>query len=120
MNMTRVAISLPAGFESLEPFVPAWALAGANNRACARLASCEADRVAFFEAVKPLLNRALAHLDEKGLRQLDERENRLMLLLLSFAHVTMAVEIQRDQESAHAVGARFMTITRAPADLPTS
>lgn len=118
MSTVPAETSLPAGFESLELFVPAWAIAGANNRARARLASREADRVAFFEAVKPLLGRGLAYLDEKPLQQLDDREKRLLLLLLSFAHVTLAVEVQRDHESMHAVGARSMTITRAPADLP--
>ena len=120
MNANPIEPSLPAGFESLEPFVPAWALEGANNRARARLASREADRVTFFEAVKPLLARALAYLDEKRLEQFDDKERRLMLLLLSFAHVTLAVEIQRDHEPRHALGARCLTITRAPADLQPS
>jgi hypothetical protein len=109
--------SLPDGFESLEPFVSVWALEGANNRARARLTSQNAERVAFFEAVKPLLARALGFLDQKPLRQFNDQEKRLMLLLLSFAHVTLAVEIQRDHEPKHALDAQFMTITRAPADL---
>ena len=108
--------SLPTGFESLQRFVPTWALEGANNRACARLASCEADRAAFFEALEPLLAQALSFLDAKPLQQFNDEEKRLMRLLLSFAHVTLAVEIQRDHEPKHAIGARFMTITRAPAD----
>ena len=116
MSANPIETSLPPGFESLQPFVPAWALEGANNRARARLESREAARVAFFEAVKPLLAQALAYLDEKRPEQFDDGERRLMLLLLSFAHVTLAVEIQRDHEPRHATGARFMTITRARAD----
>ena len=108
--------SLPAGFEALEPFVAMWSVAGANNRLQLRLDSSEADRVAFFNAAKDLAAPALALLDQKPLDQLDDKEQRLMKLLLSLVHVSMAVEIQGSDEPKHAWGARFMTITRAPAD----
>lgn len=109
--------SLPAGFEALEPFVAGWAIKGAANRARRRLDSEEAERVAFFEAAKPLLQPALAHLDQKPLDQLDAREKRLMDLMLTFAHITLAVETQGDEEAKHAKDARFLTITRAPSDV---
>lgn len=108
--------ALPPGFEALEPFVGAWAFARANDRARARLASAEPDRVAFFATAQPLLAPGLAYLDQKPLDQFDARETRLMQLLLSFAHVAMAVEIQGDDEAKHAVDARHMTITRAPSE----
>ena len=115
--MSGAPSQLPAGFEALEPFVATWAIAGAANRAERRLSSSEAERVAFFEAAKDLLAPALARLDEKPLAQFDEKEKRLMNLMLAFAHVDFAVEMQGDQESKHARGARRMRITRAPADL---
>lgn len=108
---------LPAGFETLEPFAATWAIEGANNRLQRRLTSSESERVAFFEAAKDLLPAALEHLDRKPLTQFDAREQRLMNLFLTFAHVALAVEIQRDHEPRHAEGARHITITRAPADL---
>ncbi len=108
--------SLPPGFGSLEPFVSAWALEGADNRLRARLASREADRVAFFEAAKDLLPRGLDYLDRKPLAEHSDQDKRLMRLLLGMAHVALAVEIQGDDEPRHAEGARHMTITRAPSD----
>ena len=39
-----------------------------------------------------------------------------MNLMLSLAHVSLAVEIQGDAESHHAGWARFITITRASSD----
>lgn len=107
---------LPEGFEGLEPFVDSWAIDGANNRHQARLNSEEADRVAFFNAAKELVPPALELLDKKPLGKFDEKEGRLMKLVLSMAHVAPAVEVQKDAEPFHAKYARHITITRAPAD----
>jgi hypothetical protein len=112
------ASKLPPGFEALEPFAEAWAIAGANNRTKRRVASTPAERVAFFEATKGLLVPALDYLDKKPLKDFDDEEQRLMNLLLTFAHVAMAVEVQGDDEARHAKYSPFMPITRAPADLP--
>lgn len=115
--MSESETTLPPGFEALEPFVAAWALDRAEARARARRASSEADRVAFFEAAKPLLGPGLAYLDQKPLDQFDARETRLMHLLLSMAHVSMAVEVLGDDEPKHAEDSRHITITRAPSEL---
>lgn len=115
--MSTVDVSLPSGFEALEPFVSAWAIEGAHNRLRARLAGQEADRVAFFNVAKELLAPGLDYLDKKPLAELTAQDRRLLSLLLSMAHVALAVEIQGDDEPKHAEGARYMTITRAPSDL---
>lgn len=114
--MSTTETALPAGFEALQPFVADWALESSNSRLRRRLASSEAERVAFFQAAQPLLPDALAYLDRTPLDQYDDRQERLMRLLLSFAHVALAVETQRDDEPKHAADARFITITRTPAD----
>jgi hypothetical protein len=108
--------SLPAGFEILEPFVAAWAISGADQRLRARLNSREHERTAFFAVARNLLTPGLDYLDRKPLAEFDEKDRRLMNLLLSMAHVSLAVEIQGEDEVRHAVDARHMTITRAPAD----
>ena len=110
------ATALPEGFETLEPFVDSWSVEGAANRARRRLESTAADREAFFEAARDLAAPALELLDRKPLDQLDGREQRLMNLMLSLAHVSLAVEVQRDHEEFHARGARHVRITRAPSD----
>jgi hypothetical protein len=108
---------LPSGFEALEPFVESWAVDGAANRAQRRLVTSEAERIAFFNTAKDLLPGGLDYLDRKPLDQFDEKEQRLMNLLLSLCHAAQAVEIQGDDEPRHALGRRHMKITRASADL---
>lgn len=107
---------LPEGFEALEYFVGRWAVDGTANRDRRRGDSTEDERVAFFEAMKPLLPKALELLDRKGLDQFDESEQRLMNMTLSFAHVTMAVEMLGKAEPRHARFRQEMKITRSPAD----
>lgn len=107
---------LPAGYDVLEPFVDQWAVAGTANRARCRDESTPAQREAFFETAKALLPQALALLDAKPLADHDAQERCLMNLLMSFAHVTMAIEIFGDGEARHAQFRQVMRITRSPAD----
>src|SRR5688572_32846266 len=93
---------LPAGFEALEPFVEGWSIAGAANRAQRRNDSTPAERTAFYEAASPLAPAALEHLDRKALGAFDEGEERLMNLMLTLAHVALAVEAQGPDEARHA------------------
>jgi hypothetical protein len=109
-------VSLPAGFEALEPFVGAWAMETAEKRHQARLTSSDAERQAFFDAAEGLLGPGLDYLDQRSLADFSPSDRRLMTLLLGLAHVSLAVEMQGDDEPKHALGARHMTITRAPAD----
>jgi hypothetical protein len=114
--MNQTSSQLPAGFETLEPFVARWAVTGANNRAQLRVHSTPEEREAFYAAARDLVAPALDKLDAKPLDQFDPAEQRLMKLLLAFAHAAMAVEVQGDDEPKHASMSRHMTITRAPAD----
>lgn len=107
---------LPAGFEALEPFADTWAIDRADQRMQRRLDSEAGEREAFFEAGKNLVPAALELLDQKSIDRFDDREQRLMLLVLSMAHVAQAVEIQGDDEPARARYARYITITRASSD----
>ena len=118
--MSPVNSLLPQGFETLEPYAVLWAVAGSGNRAQRRQDSSAAERAAFYNAAKDKLADALAYLDKKPLDRLDEKEQRLMNLLLTLAHVALASEIQRENEAAHAKDRRFVRITRAPADRPSA
>jgi hypothetical protein len=80
------------------------------------MVSSETDRVAFFTAAKDMLAAALTYLDTKPLEQFEEKEQRLMNLMLSLCRVSLAVEMQRDDEEKHARDRRHMKITRAAAD----
>jgi hypothetical protein len=112
--------TLPTGFDVLEPFVSAWSVAGAANRAQRRNASTAAERATFFEVAKDQLAAALAYLDRKPLIQFDPSEQRLMNMMLSLCHVALAIEMQRDAEALHAQQRVHMKITRASADSQTA
>lgn len=114
--MSKQSAKLPAGFEALEQFVDFWAADSAAARSHRRDTSDEADRQAFYDAAVELAPKALAYLDALPLRELDESQQRLMKLVLSFGHVSMAVELQRDEEPEHAAWRPFMRITRSTAD----
>ena len=108
---------LPPGFEALEPFAIRWAGATAADRANLRSAFSNAERDAFHTACAPLLVDGLRRLDQTALGEQDESERRLMHLLLTFAHVSLAVEVQGDAEDNHRQLRASMRIICAPADL---
>ncbi len=116
--MSTSGNELPTGFEALEPFVEFWAADSAAGRADCRQRSDEAGRQAFYAAARTLLPAALDYLDSKALAELDGAEQRLMHLVLSFAHLAMAVELQKEEEPRHARDRHYLRITRAPADEP--
>ena len=105
---------LPPGYEALEPFVAQWAVKGMEARDAARGASKPEEREALFAAAKDFVPQALAELDRKPVSQLDDRERRLLNLLLSLTHVTLAVEMMTDGEARHAQFRKVMRITRTP------
>lgn len=107
---------LPSGYEVLEPFVAQWAVEGMRARDRARTESIPEQREAFFAVAKDLLPQALAELDRKPVSELDERERRLLNLMLGLAHVTLAVEMMTDGEARHAQFRQVMRITRTPED----
>jgi hypothetical protein len=111
-------MSLPPGFEALEPFVARWAVEGTASRDALRGASSFEERQAFYDAAQPLLASALDYLDARPLGSFDAREHALMNLMLSFAHVSIAVEIQREDEAKHAIARPHLRITRSVADVP--
>ncbi len=107
---------LPEGFAELEEFAPHWAGDSAGARAHLRDSATPAAALAFYVAMQPVLEAALAFLDRKPLAEHDDGEQRLMRLLLSYAHVAMGVEVQGDDEPAHSRLRQHMRLTRAPAD----
>ena len=93
---------LPTGFEALEPFVDAWALAGEAARAVARSTASDEERARFYNAAQPLMEQALAYLDSKPIGSLDAPDATLMRLMLSLANVYHSVEVLGDAEAENA------------------
>lgn len=108
---------LPTGFESLEPFVAFWAVATTAERAHCRDVSDKVSSEAFYHALSPLAAKALAYLDQKPLSEFNQGEQQLMQMLLSFGHVALGVELQREEEPKHAKWRPFMRITTSTGDM---
>jgi hypothetical protein len=107
---------LPPGFAALEPFAAKWSGCSTAERAALRAAHPDVERDAFHAACAPLLEPGLAYLDTKPLATHDAADTRLMNLLLTFAHVSLAVEVQAGDEARHTPMRATMRITRATAD----
>lgn len=116
--MNGTARLLPDGYEMLEQFAAEWALPTQAERARKRSASTAEQKCALYEATRGIVTQALGELDAKPLDQLDERERRLLALLLSYAQVALSIEVRGDGEAIHAEDRRLMTITREPAGFP--
>ena len=115
--MSKTTLRLPEGFTALDPFVDDWAIATSAARAARRDDTSAAEQEHFYNAARAFLDPALTLLDGKPLAKLDAKERQLLDLMLTLAHVSIAVEVQRDFEPQHTVMRRYMRITRTPADL---
>jgi hypothetical protein len=107
---------LPSGYAALEPFVDRWALSTTAARAQRRSDSSAEEREAFYAAAQPLLAGALNALDAKPLETLDTGERTLLDLMMSLAHVSLAVEVHKEMEPRHAKLRETMVITRSVTD----
>tara|TARA_R110000787_G_scaffold58117_16_gene132469 strand:- start:8125 stop:8487 length:363 start_codon:yes stop_codon:yes gene_type:complete len=86
--------ALPHGFETLEPFVSYWAVAGQNERRYQRCDTTMEEVQRFYDAMLPHADQAMQYLADFPLRDIPGPEGRLMRLVLSLAQASMAVEIQ--------------------------
>ncbi len=111
-----MAQTLPAGFAALEPFAQRFAIEGTAQRAQLRSEATKQERAAFFAAARDLIAPALDMLDTKPLAELDEAEQRLLNLTLSFAHIALAEEVQGPDEARHAALREHMRIVRSTSD----
>lgn len=82
---------LPPGFVDLEPFSQ-WCLATEPERYHKRLASSMADMQAFYDAITPRAEDALAYCDKFSLDDLPDDVMNLMHLLYSMVLVSFPVE----------------------------
>lgn len=87
------AVLLPPAFVALESFAQGWALASSDERMHKRMASSMAEIQAFYDALLPITEDALAHLDGFALDALPPAQLRLLHLLLAGAEAALAVEV---------------------------
>ena len=86
---------LPPEFSALEPFAKAWCLATEPERYAKRLASTMDEMQAFYDAIFPHAEEAIAYLDKFPLHELPDDARRLLHLLYSLIMVSFPVEIWR-------------------------
>ena len=83
---------LPQGFADLECFVADWVLPDALARMAKRLSSNMDELNAFYAAMLPRGEAALAYLRDYQLGEVPPEAERLLKLMLSLAEVAPAVE----------------------------
>ncbi len=110
-------MTLPSGFETLEPFIALWTRDSAAERDGLRTTRSTEARQSYYDAMNPLIGHALDRLDAKSLSKHNAAEKTLMLLALTYAHIATAVEVQGPDEAKHAIGRLRLPISRATADI---
>lgn len=108
---------LPEAYSQLEPFAAQWALPTTAQRTMERSNSTPEARQAFYDALSPIAAGVIDELDAKPLEALSDAEKRLLDMILAYAHVALAVEIQGPEEAWHRQWRDRMVVTRSPADL---
>ena len=86
---------LPPEFCDLEPFARTWCLASERQRYAKRLASTMDEMQAFYDALFPRAEEAIAYCEGFPLDDLPDDVHRLLQLLYSLIMVSFPVEIWR-------------------------
>jgi hypothetical protein len=87
------AHALPEGFADLEPWVAEWAKPTRAERYAVRLSKTADELAAFYDAIAPRAEEAVAYLDTLDLDALPADAMRLLQLLYSMILVSYAVNI---------------------------
>ena len=106
--------SLPQGFSDLEPFVTDWALPTRAQRYEARLKKPYDELVAFYDAIAPRAEEAIAYLNELDMDELPQEAERLLHLLYSMILVSYAVNVFKQNRIPDS-GAAFFEMVAEPA-----
>jgi hypothetical protein len=109
-----MANTLPDGFSELETYVVDWALPTRAERYAARLDRPFDDLVAFYDAVAPRAEEAVAYLDGLDINALPEDATRLLHLLYSLILVSYAVNVFKQNRIPDS-GAAFFEMVAEPA-----
>jgi len=100
---------LPSEFSDLEQFTP-WTLPTSVERNKRRVESSMSEINAFYNAMLPRLEKALAYLDQFSLEEMPQDAQRLLFLSLSLAEISMAVELFHEPKVTGGCDpARFVT-----------
>jgi hypothetical protein len=104
---------LPAEFADLEPFAAKWCLETEGERFDARLASAMPEMQAFYDAITPRAEDAIAYCDKFPLDDMPEDALNLMRLLYSMITVSFPVECW-GQPRVPDTGAAYLDLVSGP------
>jgi hypothetical protein len=90
--MTDAGAMLPTEFSDLEPFAATWCLATEHERFAQRLDRSMDEMQAFYDAVTPRAEEAIAYCDKFPLDDMPEDAQNLLHLLYSMVMVSFPVE----------------------------
>ena len=106
-------LMLPEEFSELEPFAAKWCLATEAERYSERLASSMAEMQAFYDAITPRAEEAIAYCDKFPLEDLPDDARSLLHLLYSMVMVSFPVECW-GQARVPDTGAAYLDLVSEP------
>ena len=98
---------LPDAFSDLEPFAATWCLPTERQRFAQRMASSMDEMQAFYDAIAPRAEAAIAYLDQLPLDDLPDDALHLLHLLYSMVMVSFPVEVWRQPKVPDSGATRF-------------
>jgi hypothetical protein len=98
---------LPPEFGELEPFAAEWSLATEPERWAQRMSSSMEDMQAFYDAIHPRVEEALAYCDKFPLDDMPTDAVSLLRLVYSFVIVSFPVELWRQPYVPDTLGTSF-------------
>ena len=108
------ASQLPARFADLEPWVAEWAKPTRAERYAVRLSKSTQELEAFYDAIAPRAEEAIAHLDALDLDALPDDATRLLHLLYAMILVSYAVNIFHQPRIPDSGSAFFDMVVEPP------
>jgi hypothetical protein len=84
---------LPEQFAELEPYAEKWALATEGERWDTRLSSSMDELIAYYNAIFPHVEEAMAFCDKFPLKEMPEDAQNLLRMVYSFVIVSFPVEL---------------------------
>ena len=102
---------LPSEFADLEPYATRWSLSTEPERWAARMSSSMPDMQAFYDAVLPRVQDALAYCDQFPLDDLPDDAANLLRLIYSFIIVSFPVELWGQPHVPDTLGTSFDRIS---------
>ena len=102
---------LPAEFSDLEPFAATWCLPTEHERFAQRVATPMDEMQAFYDAITPRYEEAMAYCDTFALDDMPEDAVNLLRLIYSFILASFPVELWAQNYPPDTRGTEFVRLS---------